>query len=716
MFRYVSSACWNSSASYFNKQELKYSSGFSIFSTTSGIWSLHANPHDFDSSSISSRSLFLRKVFASNLAHLSVILTWLSGMHFHAAYFGNYSAWLKDPLHVLPSSQSVWDIVGQDILNGDVGASHQGIYITSGLFQLWRSSGIINLYQLKIIAISLQILAFFLLLGAYIHMNFLQYPTHSTYMKLRSINTHHLVLLLGIGSISWAGHQVHVSIPTCRLLDSGIDPSLLPTPANLISNGSMSDLYPNFGVSPLPDFSWSLPANIRLLADLGELDPHSGSIYLGQIAAHHFYVGVTLILAGLALKPSLFGSTGLASISNRGSRLSSHATLSISLAITGSLSLVTSHHLSAIPVYPLFVSDYPTALSSFVHHMWIGSILIVGAGSHASIHIVRDYYTPDKTLLKSDYMSLLIAHREVLIGHLAWVTIFLGTHSFGIYLHNDTLQSLGRPEDIISDNGIQLKPIFANLLWELRGGGSKIYVNVMDSRVSTSWQELGTSDFLVHHIHAFTIHVTLLILVKGVLNSRSSRLVADKSLLGFRYPCDGPGRGGTCQISPWDHVFLSLFWAYNTISVVVFHFYWKMQSDVWGVYNAQSSSIDHITGGDFSVSSGTINAWLTNFLWSQASQVIQSYGTSNSGYGLTFLLAHFTWALSLMFLYSGRGYWQELIESILWAHTKLHISVSIQPRALSITQGRSVGVVHYILGGILTTWSFTLSRIVAITS
>uniref|UniRef100_A0A251VES0 Putative photosystem I PsaA/PsaB n=1 Tax=Helianthus annuus TaxID=4232 RepID=A0A251VES0_HELAN len=28
----------------------------------------------------------------------------------------------------------------------------------------------------------------------------------------------------------------------------------------------------------------------------------------------------------------------------------------------------------------------------------------------------------------------------------------------------------------------------------------------------------------------------------------------------------------------------------------------------------------------------------------------------------------FVWAFSLMFLFSGRGYWQELIESIVWAH------------------------------------------------
>jgi photosystem I P700 chlorophyll a apoprotein A1 len=51
-------------------------------------------------------------------------------------------------------------------------------------------------------------------------------------------------------------------------------------------------------------------------------------------------------------------------------------------------------------------------------------------------------------------------------------------------------------------------------------------------------------------------------------------------------------------------------------------------------------------------------------LWAQ-SQVIQSYGSALSAYGLIFLGAHFIWAFSLMFLFSGRGYWQELIESIL---------------------------------------------------
>ena len=103
--------------------------------------------------------------------------------------------------------------------------------------------------------------------------------------------------------------------------------------------------------------------------------------------------------------------------------------------------------------------------------------------------------------------------------------------------------------------------------------------------------------------------------------------------------------------------------------VAVFHYYWKTQSDIWGCYEKTKSTTIYITGGDFSASANTINSWLTTFLWSQASQVIQGYSTPAAGYSLIFLASHFVWALSLMFLYSGRGYWQEFIESVVWSHT-----------------------------------------------
>ncbi len=165
------------------------------------------------------------------------------------------------------------------------------------------------------------------------------------------------------------------------------------------------------------------------------------------------------------------------------------------------------------------------------------------------------------------------------------------------------------------------RPSYTKIQSSLIFGGNPA---ILGSKIALAPMELNTADFLVHHIHAFTIHVTALILLKGLLYARSSRLIPDKANLGFRFPCDGPGRGGTCQVSGWDHIFLGSFWMYNSISITLFHFSWKMQSDVWGSLNL-GGVLSHITGGNFSQGALTINGWLRDFLWAQSSQVIQSY-------------------------------------------------------------------------------------------
>jgi photosystem I P700 chlorophyll a apoprotein A1 len=48
---------------------------------------------------------------------------------------------------------------------------------------------------------------------------------------------------------------------------------------------------------------------------------------------------------------------------------------------------------------------------------------------------------------------------------------------------------------------------------------------ILGSKVALVPMNLGTADFMVHHIHAFTIHVTALILFKGLLYARNSRLI-----------------------------------------------------------------------------------------------------------------------------------------------------------------------------------------------
>jgi photosystem I P700 chlorophyll a apoprotein A1 len=111
--------------------------------TTTWIWNLHADAHDFDSHTSDLEDIS-RKIFAAHFGHLAVVFIWLSGMYFHGAKFSNYTSWMSDPVHIKPSAQVVWNIFGQDILNGDVGGGFHGIQITSGLFQLWRAAGITN--------------------------------------------------------------------------------------------------------------------------------------------------------------------------------------------------------------------------------------------------------------------------------------------------------------------------------------------------------------------------------------------------------------------------------------------------------------------------------------------------------------------------------------------------------------------------------------------
>ena len=711
--------------------------------TTTWIWNLHALAHDFDSHTSDLEDVS-RKIFSAHFGHLAVVFVWLSGMYYHGAQFSNYSAWLADPINVKPSAQVVWPIFGQEILNGDVGGGFEGIRITSGLFHLWRAAGITNEFQLLCTAIGGLVMAGLCLFAGWFHYH-KRAPKLEWFQNVESMLNHHLAGLLGLGSLAWAGHQIHVSIPINKMLDAGVPADQVPLPHEFILKPAlMKEMFPSVdwgifsGVVPFFTLDWGKYA--EFLTFKGGLDPQTGALWLTDQAHHHLAIAVLFIVAGhmyrtnwgighsikeiLEAHKGPFtgeGHKGLYEVLTS----SWHAQLAINLAMVGSLSIIVAQHMYAMNPYPYMGIDYATQISLFTHHMWIGGIFIVGGAAHGAIYMVRDY---DPAVNRNNVLDRVIRHRDAIISHLNWVCLFLGFHAFGFYVHNDTMQALGRPQDMFSDTGIQLQPIFAQWIQSLHtkaiastapyvgASVSPIFggdVVAVGGKVSMMPMVLGTADFMVHHIHAMTIHITVLILLKGVLFARSSRLIPDKAKLGFRFPCDGPGRGGTCQVSGWDHVFLGLFWMYNAISIVIFHFSWKMQSDIWGTVNPDGT-IEHITGGNFATSAININGWLRDFLWAQSVQVINSYGSELSAYGLLFLGAHFVWAFSLMFLFSGRGYWQELIESIVWAHNKLKVAPAIQPRALSIIQGRAVGVAHYLLGGIVTTWAFFLARFAAL--
>jgi photosystem I P700 chlorophyll a apoprotein A1 len=112
--------------------------------TTTWIWNLHADAHDFDTQTNSLEDIS-RKIFSAHFGQLAIIFFWVSGMHFHGAYFSNYSAWLANPTTIKQSTQVVWPIVGQEILNGDVG-------VISKVFKLRLDSskfGVLKVLQVK---------------------------------------------------------------------------------------------------------------------------------------------------------------------------------------------------------------------------------------------------------------------------------------------------------------------------------------------------------------------------------------------------------------------------------------------------------------------------------------------------------------------------------------------------------------------------------------
>ncbi|PIN08300.1 Photosystem I [Handroanthus impetiginosus] len=167
---------------------------------------------------------------------------------------------------------------------------------------------------------------------------------------------------------------------------------------------------------------------------------------------------------------------------------------------------------------------------------------------HAAIFVVRGY---NLTTRHNDLLDHALRHHDAIVSYPNWACTFLGFHSFGLYIHNDNLSALGHPKDISSG-------------WQ---GGFVTY-------------SVTNRGFLVHHIYAYTIHVMVSILLKGVLFACSSSLILDKVNLGFHFPCDGPGRG----------------------------------SDVWDNMSDQGI-VTHITGGNFMQNSVTINGWLPHFLW-----------------------------------------------------------------------------------------------------
>jgi photosystem I P700 chlorophyll a apoprotein A2 len=720
----------------------KFSQDLAADPTTRRIWYGIATAHDFESHDGMTEENLYQKIFASHFGHLAIIFLWTSGNLFHVAWQGNFEQWIKDPLNVRPIAHAIWDPhFGDAAVDAftQAGASNPVNIAYSGVYHWWYTIGMRSNGELYQGSIFLLILASLMLFAGWLHLQPKFRPSLSWFKNAESRLNHHLAGLFGVSSLAWTGHLVHVAIPESRGQHVGWDNflSVPPHPAGLAPF-----FTGNWGVyAQNPDtashvFGTSEGAGSAILTFLGGFHPQTESLWLTDMAHHHLAIAVIFIIAGHMYRTNFgighsikeileahkppsgklgAGHKGLYDTLNN----SLHFQLALALASLGVVTSLVAQHMYALPPYAFMSKDFTTMAALYTHHQYIAGFIMVGAFAHGAIFLVRDY---DPAANKDNVLDRVLQHKEAIISHLSWVSLFLGFHTLGLYVHNDVVVAFGTPE-----KQILIEPVFAQFVQAASGKalyGFEALLSNADSVAATAngpwlpgWLDaingganslfltIGPGDFLVHHAIALGLHTTTLILVKGALDARGSKLMPDKKDFGYSFPCDGPGRGGTCDISAWDSFYLSMFWMLNTIGWVTFYWHWKHLC-VWQGNVAQ-----------FNESSTYLMGWLRDYLWLNSSQLINGYnpyGMNNLAvWGWMFLFGHLIWATGFMFLISWRGYWQELIETLVWAHERTPLANLVRwkdkPVALSIVQARLVGLAHFTVGYIVTYAAFLIA-------
>ncbi|OMP13198.1 Photosystem I PsaA/PsaB [Corchorus olitorius] len=86
---------------------------------------------------------------------------------------------------------------------------------------------------------------------------------------------------------------------------------------------------------------------------------------------------------------------------------------------------------------------------------------MTGAFAHGAIFFIRDY-NPEQN--KDNVLARMLDHKEAIISHLSWASLFLGFHTLGLYVHNDVMLAFGTPE-----KQILIEPIFAQWIQSAHG-------------------------------------------------------------------------------------------------------------------------------------------------------------------------------------------------------------------------------------------------------
>ena len=528
----------------------KFSQSLAQDPATRRIWYGIATAHDLEAHDSMTEETLYQKIFASHFGHLAIIFLWTSGNLFHVAWQGNFEQWIQNPLKVKPIAHAIWDPhFGEPALKAFTkgGLSYPGNIAYSGVYHWWYTIGMRTNQQLYVGSIFLLGLAALLLYAGWLHLQPKFRPSLSWFKNNESRLNHHLSGLFGFSSVAWTGHLIHVAIPASRGVRVGWDNFLttLPHPEGL--KPFFSGNWGAYAANPDTKdqiFNTSEGAGTAILTFVGGFHPQTQAMWLTDIAHHHLAIGVVFIFAGHMYRTNFGIGHSMKEILDAhrppGGRLgaghrglfetitnSLHMQLGLALASLGVATSLVAQHMYALPAYAFIAKDFVTQAALYTHHQYIAGFLMLGAFAHGAIFFVRDY---DPELNKDNVLARMLEHKEAIISHLSWVSLFLGFHTLGLYIHNDTVVAFGQPE-----KQILIEPVFAQ--WIQAASGKALYgfntllssgdspatvassqvwlpgwTQAINSGKNSLFLTIGPGDFLVHHAIALALHTTTLIL------------------------------------------------------------------------------------------------------------------------------------------------------------------------------------------------------------
>ncbi len=325
-------------------------------------------------------------VFGAHQAQLAIIFLWTSFPIFQVAWQGNYESWIANPT-ITPIAHTI-----RDPQFGSTAATTFSAVIVStpGVYEWYYTIGLRTVDELFVAGSFLVTISMLLLVAAIIHVASAS-TFHIDQARLLgagdSTINHHLGGFLGSSSIAWAGHLVHVAIPRSR--------GQAPSWENILTQLAHPD-----GLRPFTTLNWAA--------------------YSKQPDQWNHVFGVA------------DGAAGTSVLTFLGSRMPS----SDSLWLTD-----VSHHHLALGIVLVFLSNFARTLTlngeQYRLHWYLAlSLVTLGtASSFAANHI--DAFTVYAYLAK-DFTAM------------SAITLFLGFHTLGLYVHNDVMQAFGAPELEIS--------------------------------------------------------------------------------------------------------------------------------------------------------------------------------------------------------------------------------------------------------------------------